>query len=103
MAGTLFLLKQQNSLEIMSGPQSMVLAFRSIGQWSEKSLSNTNCVEFDHWDNHSSESKNLSNLLMTLPLGLHHVNLLPTDLTSSKAISEIQELNSDMLGGVSLV
>ena len=42
-------------------------------------------------------------LLMTLPLRLHHVNLLPTDLTSSKAISKIQELNSDMLGGVSLV
>ncbi|KAH1246763.1 hypothetical protein GmHk_06G016786 [Glycine max] len=78
------------------GPQSTVVDLKRMGQWSEKSLSSTNWVESGHWISQSSERRNLSSLLIAVPLGLTQVKFLPTDLTSSKAISEIQELNSEI-------
>ncbi|KAH1193899.1 hypothetical protein GmHk_19G054827 [Glycine max] len=79
------------------GPQSMILDLKRMGQWSEKSLSNTNCVVSGQRDSHSSDRRNLSSLLITVPLGLHQVKHLPTDLTSSTSMSAIHELNSEIL------
>jgi len=76
------------------GPQSAFLEHSNIGQWSEKFFSSVYWADPGHLDIQSGDIKILSNLLLAVPFGLTHVNLLPTHGASSTSISSIHSLNS---------
>src|SRR3954470_18750850 len=76
------------------GPQSLSLSFNHIGAWSEMPQSPTFCPTIFQPSINSAESKNLSNLLFTLPSLFDHVNLLPIDGISTNSNKSINSLNS---------
>ena len=59
------------------GPQSTTFDFSIKAQWSDICLSKTYCLLPGQCCNHSKEIKNLSSLLLALPLGLYQVYFLP--------------------------
>ena len=86
-------ISQQSRIRNGFGLQSTNLDHSKTGQWSEKFLSIGCWMLPGHLMSQSGDTRNRSSLLFVVPLGLNHVNFLPTYGASSTSISSIQSLN----------
>ena len=74
------------------GPQSTTFDLSTSAQWSEICLSKTYCLLPGQCCNQSKVVKNLSSLLLALPLGLYQVNFVPIQDKSTISILSMKLL-----------
>jgi len=60
------------------GPQSITVFLTTNAQWSNTCLLKMYCLDPDHYINHVSDTKTLSNVILDIPFERYQIYHLPT-------------------------